>query len=85
MKGLTINEMRNEIKRIKFALLELPVEQNLAVLRRMDELLLHSGVNTTPSGNVRCYLPKCATKAQVEDYLTQYINALYDCGLGHLA
>lgn len=58
-------------------------EQGLAinVMKRHHELLVKADVNKTANGAVRFYLPKNASKKDIEDYLEQYINACYDCGV----
>lgn len=74
-------EMLNEINKIKKELLGLDFDTQLAIYRRRDELLNESKVNVTGCGKIRYYLTKNAKYEEVEDFLTQLINAVYDvCG-----
>ena len=78
----TKKELLAEITRIKGEMFEnLSSATYLAVHRRQQELLSASGVNVTAGGAVRYYLTKNAKYNEVDDYLTQLINAMYDvCG-----
>lgn len=79
MAKITIEEMREEISRIKGEIkTNLDFQTQMAIMKRREELMLHSGVNTTASGAVRYYLTKNASYKEVDDYLTQLINAMYD-------
>ena len=76
---MTKNEMLNELKRLRKAVYETTdFNTNLKITKRHGELLELSNVNVTANGQVRHYLPKAANKTQVDDFLTQYINAIYD-------
>lgn len=73
-------EMRTEIDRIlQRVYRELDFETRKAIYNRHYELLDNSGINKTKNGVQRYYLTKTASKSVVEDYLTQLINATYDC------
>ena len=78
----TKKELLAEITRIKGEMFDnLNSGTYLAVRRRQQELLSASRVNLTKSGAVRYYLTKNAKYEEVDDYLTQLINAMYDvCG-----
>lgn len=79
MAKITTEEMREEISRIKGEIkTNLDFQTQMAIMKRREELMLHSGVNTTASGAVRYYLTKNAKYEEVDDYLTQLINAMYD-------
>lgn len=78
---MTKNEMLKEIENIKREISKLDFDTQLAVYRRKDELLKESKVNVTKNGKVRYYLTKNAKYEEVDDFLTQLINAVYDvCG-----
>ena len=78
----TKKELLAEITRIKGEMFDnLNSGTYLAVHRRQQELLSASRVNVTAGGTVRYYLTKNAKYNEVDDYLTQLINAMYDvCG-----
>ena len=78
----TKKELLAEIARIKGEMFDnLSSATYLAVYRRQQELLSASRVNVTAGGAVRYYLTKNAKYEEVDDYLTQLINAMYDvCG-----
>lgn len=78
----TKKELLAEITRIKGEMSDnLSNVTYVAVLRRQQELLEVSKVNVTAGGAVRYYLTKNAKYNEVDDYLTQLINAMYDvCG-----
>ena len=76
---MTKNEMLNELQRLRKAVYETTdFNTNLKITKRHGELLELSNVNVTANGQVRHYLTKTANKTQVDDFLTQYINAIYD-------
>ena len=78
----TKKELQAEIRRIKDEMSDnLSNVTYVAVLRRQQELLEVSKVNVTAGGKVRYYLTKNPKIEEVDDYLTQLINAMYDvCG-----
>ena len=77
----TKNEMLLEIKRLREEMKSLDFASRNQIINRQNELLEHSRVNVTKGGEVRYYLTKNAKYDEVDDYLTQLINAMYDvCG-----
>ena len=73
--------MLNEIKRLRDELKNLDFATRNAIINRQNELLEHTRINVTKGGKVRYYLTKNASREVVEDYLAQFINAIYDvCG-----
>ena len=78
----TKKDMLDEIKRIKDEMaFVLDTDVYMAVFRRQQELLEISKINVTASGTVRYYLTKNAKYNEIDDYLNQLINAMYDvCG-----
>ena len=77
----TKNEMLLEIKRLREEMKSLDFATRNQIINRQNELLEHSRVNVTKGGEVRYYLTKNAKYDEVDDYLTQLINAMYDvCG-----
>ena len=77
----TKNEMLLEIKRLREEMKSLDFATRNQIINRQNELLEHSRVNVTKGGEVRYYLTKNAKYEEVDDYLTQLINAMYDvCG-----
>ena len=78
----TKKDMLDEIKRIKDEMaFVLDADVYMAVFRRQQELLEISKINVTASGTVRYYLIKNAKYNEIDDYLNQLINAMYDvCG-----
>ena len=77
----TKNEMLVEIKRLREEMKSLDFATRTQIINRQNELLEHSRVNVTKGGEVRYYLTKNAKYEEVDDYLTQLINAMYDvCG-----
>ena len=71
--------LRDEIDRIKVNMYKkLDYETREEVLDRFHKLLTKSKVNVTKSGTVRYYLTKNASYDEIDDYLTQLINAVYD-------
>ena len=78
----TKKDMLDEIKRIKDEMaFVLDADVYMAVFRRQQELLEISKINVTASGTVRYYLTKNAKYNEIDDYLNQLINAMYDvCG-----
>ena len=78
----TKKDMLDEIKRIKDEMaFVLDTDVYMAVFRRQQELLEISKINVTASGTVRYYLIKNAKYNEIDDYLNQLINAMYDvCG-----
>ena len=75
-------ELQGEIRRIKDEMADnLDTKTYMRVMRRQQELLDVSKVNVTAGGKVRYYLTKNPKIEEVDDYLTQLINAMYDvCG-----
>ena len=79
MAKVTIKEMREEIYRIKSEIrTNLDFQTQMAIMKRREELMLHTRVNVTKGGAVRYYLTSNASYKEVDDYLTQLINATYD-------
>lgn len=78
----TKKELQVEIRRIKDEMADnLDTKTYMRVMRRQQELLEVSKVNVTAGGKVRYYLTKNPKIEEVDDYLTQLINAMYDiCG-----
>ena len=78
----TKKELQGEIRRIKDEMADnLDTKTYMRVMRRQQELLEVSKVNVTAGGKVRYYLTKNPKIEEVDDYLTQLINAMYDvCG-----
>ena len=78
----TKKDMLDENKRIKDEMaFVLDTDVYMAVFRRQQELLEISKINVTASGTVRYYLTKNAKYNEIDDYLNQLINAMYDvCG-----
>ena len=78
----TKKDLQVEIRRIKDEMADnLDTKTYMAVFRRQQELLEVSKVNVTAGGKVRYYLTKNPKIEEVDDYLTQLINAMYDiCG-----
>ena len=73
--------MLNEIERLRDELKNLDFATRNAIIIRQNELLEHTRINVTKGGKVRYYLTKNASREVVEDYLAQFINAIYDvCG-----
>jgi hypothetical protein len=71
--------LRDEIDRIKVNMYKkLDYETREEVLDRFHKLLTKSKVNVTKSGAVRYYLTKNASYDEIDDYLTQLVNAVYD-------
>lgn len=79
---ITKKELQVEIRRIKDEMADnLDTKTYMRVMRRQQELLEVSKVNVTAGGKVRYYLTKNPKIEEVDDYLTQLINAIYDvCG-----
>ena len=79
---ITKKELQVEIRRIKDEMADnLDTKTYMRVMRRQQELLEVSKVNVTAGGKVRYYLTKNPKIEEVDDYLTQLINAMYDiCG-----
>lgn len=72
-------ELLDEIRRIKGEMADnLETRTYMVVMRRQQELMERSKVNITAGGKVRYYLTKNAKYEEVDDYLTQLINAMYD-------
>ena len=78
----TKKDLQVEIRRIKDEMADnLDTKTYMRVMRRQQELLEISKVNVTAGGKVRYYLTKNPKIEEVDDYLTQLINAMYDiCG-----
>ena len=78
----TKKDLQIEIRRIKDEMADnLDTKTYMRVMRRQQELLEVSKVNVTAGGKVRYYLTKNPKIEEVDDYLTQLINAMYDiCG-----
>ena len=71
--------LRDEIDRIKVDIYgKLDYETRKGVFDRFHQLLTKSNVNVTKNGTVRYYLTKNASYDEIDDYLTQLINAVYD-------
>ena len=71
--------LRDEIDRIKVEIYrKLDMETRKGVFDRFHQLLTVSNVNITKNGTVRYYLTKNASYDEIDDYLTQLINAVYD-------
>ena len=76
---MTKLELRNEIKRIQNEINNnLDVTTRIDIMKRQNELLEESRVNVTKNGTVRYYLTKNPTFNELDDYLTQLINSMYD-------
>ena len=71
--------LRDEIDRIKVEIYrKVDMETRKGVFDRFHQLLTESNVNVTKNGTVRYYLTKNASYDEIDDYLTQLINAVYD-------